>query len=177
MVGLIRIPTNDGVIKIGVISSFEPVVQIDARVLILGTMPSVESLRSHQYYGNKRNQFWTIVYALFDRAPEPSYESRVAFLRKNRIALWDVLSSCDRVGSLDSNIRNEVVNDLQRFLEAYHNITAIFFNGGKAFDVFEKHIGFDNLRLQYSKMPSTSPANTISMSAKLREWNLVRELL
>lgn len=177
MVRPIRIPTYDGVVKIGVISSFEPVEQIDARVLILGTMPSVESLRSNQYYGNKRNQFWTIVYALFDQAPEPSYESRVAFLRKNRIALWDVLSSCDRVGSLDSNIRNEVVNNLQSFLEEHKNITAIFFNGGKAYDVYQKHIGFDNLRLKYSKMPSTSPANTISMSAKLKEWKLIRELL
>jgi hypoxanthine-DNA glycosylase len=73
-----------------------PIIDDLSRVIILGSMPSEMSLILHQYYGNPRNHFWKIGYSLFGREPHPVYEDRVAFLREKRIALWDVIDSCER---------------------------------------------------------------------------------
>ena len=94
-----------------------PVVGDAPKVLILGSMPSVESLRKQEYYGNKRNHFWKIIFQLFDSHEQLEYEAKIAFLKEKNIALWDVLYSCHREGSLDSNIKDEEPNKIEVFAE------------------------------------------------------------
>lgn len=86
------------------IKSFEPLVDKESKVLILGSMPGVMSLNKQQYYGNPRNHFWKIIYSLFNEVEDELYEQKKAFLLRKGIALWDVINNCYREGSLDSNI-------------------------------------------------------------------------
>lgn len=160
------------------VSSFSPVIDKNALVLILGSMPGVESLDKQQYYANPRNQFWKIVFALFDSLVEEDYEKRLSFLNSKRIAIWDVIANCYREGSLDSNIRDEEVNDFDWLFEEYPNIKYVVFNGAKAYESFRKRVGFASFsQVIFTKMTSTSPANTISFENKLKEWKVVREYL
>jgi hypoxanthine-DNA glycosylase len=86
------------------IYSFPPVIDERAQVLILGTAPSVKSLEHKQFYGHPQNFMWRIIYQLFNESgPDPVYENRLAFLKEHRLALWDVIESCEREGSLDVN--------------------------------------------------------------------------
>ncbi|ODA39360.1 DNA-deoxyinosine glycosylase [Desulfosporosinus sp. BG] len=158
--------------------SFPPIVEEQSRVLILGSMPGVESLRLQQYYANPRNQFWKIIFALFDLEPVEEYEERTRFLRSQRIALWDVIKMCSREGSLDSKIREEQVNDFSSLFKKYPQIKAVMFNGGKAFETYKKWIGFSAPEnVTFHKLTSTSPANTKKYEEKLREWCVLRNLL
>jgi TDG/mug DNA glycosylase family protein len=141
-------------------------------------MPGVESLRQNQYYAHRRNHFWDIIYALFNHERENDYAKKVLFLKKCNIALWDVLKHCEREGSLDSNIRNEIPNDFHNFFLRYPNIKYVFFNGTTAKRLFKKHIGFNIPGIKgYYQLPSTSPANTRPMEEKLKEWKLITEKL
>ncbi|WP_245592047.1 DNA-deoxyinosine glycosylase [Clostridiisalibacter paucivorans] len=159
------------------LESFSPIVHRDCKMLIFGSMPGRESLRRGQYYAFKRNQFWKIVYKLFDREPDEQYENKVKFLIEHKIALWDVLKYCEREGSLDSNIKNESPNEIIEFLNKYTNIKHIFFNGTKARDMFKKHVGFDIAGIEsYHTLPSTSPANTKPEKEKLKEWSIIKKM-
>lgn len=161
------------------VHSFDPIAGPDARVLVLGTMPGVRSLQLGQYYGYPRNAFWPIMLELFAAGVLPDYEARVALLVRSRVAVWDVLASANRPGSLDSNIENEsvVANDIPAFLAQHHDITSVFFNGAVAHNLFKRHIApihsFDS-RLRLHRLPSTSPANaTASFHAKRAAWQAV----
>jgi len=90
------------------IYSFEPIADEKCKVLILGTMPGVMSLKKQQYYGYDRNAFWRIMYALFDLVPDDDYERRKHFVLEHHIAVWDVLMACEREGSSDSDIKNPI---------------------------------------------------------------------
>jgi len=158
------------------ITSFEPVVDEKCKILILGSMPSVKSLEKQQYYGNKRNHFWQIIYRLFGREMEEDYDKRKAFLLEHNIAVWDVLKSCDREGSSDSKIINPVPNDFVVFFNQYTNIKAVFFNGSKAEQLFNKLVlAKYSVRegLIFYRLPSTSPANMMLLSDKLRHWQII----
>lgn len=161
------------------ITSLEPIVNHQSKVLILGSIPGVESLRKQQYYGNPRNHFWRIMYMLFQQTKLQDYDEKMTFIQNNHIALWDVIYSCLREGSLDSNIKGEQPNDILGLLERYPNIQFFGFNGGKAYDVFKKKIGFDRLdNIQYRKLPSTSPVpgrNVKSFDEKLQDWQIIKE--
>lgn len=158
--------------------SFQPIVDDQSRVLILGSMPGVESLRLQQYYANPRNQFWKIIFALFDLEPFEDYNERILFLKKKQIALWDVIEMCSREGSLDSKIREEQVNDFSHLFKEYSNIKAVMFNGGKAFETYKKWIGFSTTEdVMFHKLTSTSPANTKKYDEKLTEWRIIRAFL
>jgi len=160
------------------VSSFQPIVDERSRILIVGSMPGVESLRLQQYYANPRNQFWKLIYSLFDVEPCEVYEERVSFVKDKRIALWDVIANCYREGSLDSAIREERVNDFMGLFEVYPNIKIVLFNGGKAYETYKKWIGFDAIpNLTFRKLTSSSPANTKKFEEKLREWEGIKELL
>ncbi|KQO06239.1 DNA-deoxyinosine glycosylase [Paenibacillus sp. Leaf72] len=146
--------------------SFPPVIDERARVLVLGTAPSVKSLEHRQFYGHPRNYFWGMVYGLFDAgAPDEDYAKRLAFLQEHRLAVFDVIESCEREGSLDVNIKDEKPNDLPALLAQYSGLRCFAFNGTKAYDTFRKyfreHPAFDSLALL--KMPSTSPIPTQKM--------------
>jgi len=162
------------------ITSFEPIVDKNCRILILGTMPSVTSLKKQQYYGNKQNHFWRIIYNLFNKDVEEDYESRKIFLLNHHIAVWDVLKCCDREGSSDSKIINPVPNNFETFFKNYPNIKAVFFNGRKAEELFKKLvIGKMNLKddLLFYRLPSTSPARIMRFEDKLEQWKAILSYL
>ena len=156
------------------ISSFDPIINEKSEILILGSMPGAESLRQHQYYAQKTNAFWKIIFDLFDEPFSENYSDRVNVVLHNELALWDVLSSCERDGSLDSNIKNEEANDLIGLLQRYPNIKMICFNGKKAYDSYKRWIGFDkNADIRYVRLPSTSAAHAIKYVDKREAWEIL----
>ena len=164
--------------------SFAPLARRDARVLILGSMPGVASLRARQYYAHRQNQFWWIMGRLFGAERELPYAQRVERLLERGVAVWDVLKHCEREGSLDSDIRrdSEVVNDFPRFLEEHSSIRAVFFNGRKSEGVFTRRVqaqlGPRSATLRYARLPSTSPAHAgVPRAAKLRAWRRIEAQL
>ena len=135
-----------------------PIVDASTKVLIVGSMPGVQSLEKQQYYGNPSNHFWSIIGALLQVDVPNDYNERIQLIRTHNIGLWDVISHCERKGSLDSAIKNEVPNDFHTLFQTYPQIECILFNGTKAYDVFRKKVGFHVLgERKYFKMPSTSP--------------------
>ncbi|MEK4231042.1 DNA-deoxyinosine glycosylase [Solibacillus sp. FSL H8-0538] len=158
-----------------------PIVGADTCVLIVGSMPGQQSLEKQQYYGNARNHFWPIMGEILKTDIPTNYEQRIQLLRAYHIGLWDVIQSCERKGSLDSNIRNEIPNAFGKLFEEFPQIELILFNGGKAFDVFKKRVGFDILQnRQYEKMPSTSPIpgkNIKSFEEKVADWQIIKRYL
>lgn len=150
-----------------------------ARVLILGSMPGVESLRQRQYYAHPRNVFWDLMGDLFGAGRDLPYEKRLGVLRANRVALWDVAHSCRRKGSLDSSIQGVEANDFGRLFTTAPKIHTVFFNGQKAAALFRKLAAPALKReLQLVSLPSTSPANaSIPLQKKKEAWEQVRDTL
>jgi len=159
------------------LQGFPPVVDGDARVLILGSFPSVQSLAVNQYYGNPRNAFWRITGELFGFDHAAPYEQRLAALRSVGVALWDVLYKCRRAGSADSAIdpKSLVVNDFAELFANYPAITRVYFNGAKAEALFDKLVKRDG-RNQYQRLPSTSPAHALRPGEKLAAWRVICQL-
>lgn len=162
-----------------ILRSFEPIINNESKVLILGTMPGEESLRQQQYYAHPRNLFWPLVYGIFGMKPEDDYTKRVNFLKSRKIALWDVYKSCRRKGSLDSNICDEVPNDVAGLLNANPDIKYVFCNGGTAEKHFKTHVLPEVRRdIYYMRLPSTSPANaSVPFDVKLKMWYCIRHTL
>jgi len=166
------------------INGFAPLVGEQPRVLILGSMPSVASLDKQQYYGKPQNAFWRIMGELFGAGPDLPYAKRAVVLTDSGIAVWDVLASCVRPGSLDSAIdmRSAAVNEFNPFLQAHADIRHVFFNGRKAEEVYNRRVLAEAIMLRpdmrYVCLPSTSPAMaTLKFSEKLKRWNVVAEAL
>ena len=162
---------------------FPPIENPTARVLILGSMPGIASLRAVQYYAHPRNQFWPILGALLDRdLVALAYPERVRCLVDAGIALWDVLQSCQRPGSLDADIAPDsiITNDFASFFAYHPAITHVFFNGATAEQQFKQRvqarIALPQLHTQ--RLPSTSPAHAaLTFPAKLKDWRAVAEVL
>lgn len=158
-----------------------PVVDASTRVLIVGSMPSVQSLEKQQYYGNARNHFWPLIGEIIGQVIPIEYAARLALLKAHHIGLWDTIQSCDRQGSLDATIRNVTPNNFASLFSEYPQIQAIFFNGSKSFDVFKKHIGLTILAGRaYEKMPSTSPIpgkNIKSFKEKVEAWQVLEKYI
>lgn len=160
------------------IRSFPPIADVSAQVLILGSMPGEESLRAQQYYAHPRNAFWKLMGELFDAGPEMPYNRRTQQLKKSGVALWDVLASCVRKGSLDSAITADSItpNDFQTFFARHQKITHVFFNGAKAEHSFRKHVlpTLTAQPLQFTRLPSTSPAHAArSYAQKRTAWQVI----
>lgn len=160
---------------------FEPVARPDARVLILGSMPGVASLEATEYYAFPRNAFWKIMGNLFGADPQLGYLSRLQKLNDNRIALWDVIRTCHRPGSLDSAISDEGMetNDFRGFFENHTHISHVYFNGQKAAGLFKTRVapGLAG-QYEYCVLPSTSPANAAtSYAAKLEAWSVLKTVI
>lgn len=150
-----------------------PVFDENSQVLILGSFPSVKSREQGFFYGHPQNRFWKVTAALFAEDAPQSIEEKRSFLLRNRIAVWDVIGSCDIVGSSDASIRNVTANDLSVILNAA-DIRAIFVNGKTAYAYYQKYtepkIGRSAICL-----PSTSPANAAWSAERIIEaW---REIL
>lgn len=159
-----------------VIRGFPPVADRKARILILGSMPGAASLAAGEYYAFRHNQFWRIVGEACGFVPDAAYARRCAGLRRSRIALWDVIASCVRPGSLDASIRADSlrVNDFAAFLAAHPGIRRICFNGRAAESAWRRHVA-PTLRarpdLEFRLLPSTSPAHAaMGYRSKLRLW-------
>lgn len=152
------------------VQSFGHISAPDAKILILGTMPGQESLRTNQYYANPRNQFWPIMLGCFNQHKLFDYEDKVKLLTSNKVALWDVLKICEREGSLDNAISNETPNDFRTFFHNHPHIKCILFNGADARSYYEKYVSIGK-DIQFYTMPSTSPTNTrYTKEQKLKVW-------
>lgn len=141
-------------------------------------MPGIASLRASQYYAHPRNGFWPIMETLWNIPADASYAARVRAVKQAGIAIWDVLASCQRRSSLDSDIdpRSIAVNDFAGFFRTHAAIRTIAFNGGTAAQLFRRHVlpGLDaSLReLPMLQLPSTSPANArLTLADKRRAWS------
>lgn len=150
--------------------SFAPVVSERSRVLILGSLPGAESLRRQQYYANRQNAFWRLIYALFESEPSADYDERLAFILSRGLALWDVCGSAERAqGSSDSKIAAVLPNDISGLLRTFLNIQRVLLNGRRAESEYRKH--FSGIQIPAVYVPSTSPAlAAMSFEAKLCEW-------
>ena len=141
---------------------FSPVYNKESRILILGTFPSVKSREQNFYYGHPQNRFWKVLAHLTKEPLPTTATEKKRLLLSHNIAIWDVIASCDIIGSSDSSIRNVVPADIAGLL-AKTSITAIFGNGNKACELFEKYTAPSLLGLPQTfaiqKLPSTSPAN------------------
>jgi hypoxanthine-DNA glycosylase len=149
------------------IKAFAPIATPKSRILILGTMPGEKSLQLQEYYGNRGNRFWSIMFSIFGRELSHDYTEKVKLLTHNGIALWDVLASCQRPGSLDSNIKNEVANDFDAFYKQHPGITHVFFSSKNAAAYYDKHVGRRE-GLVYATLPSPSGANASMAPAQKR---------
>jgi len=156
--------------------SFPPVADANARILLLGSMPGEASLKAGQYYAHPHNQFWTILGGIIGFSATAPYAERCTRVRQAGIAIWDVLQSCVRPGSLDASIdpHSIVPNDIGGLLRQCPQIRLIGFNGGMAETVFRRHI--KPLLAQPGsiiciRLPSTSPAHaSLRPAAKLQQW-------
>lgn len=150
--------------------AFPPIADKNSEILILGTMPGEKSLELQQYYGNRGNQFWKILFEILGEAFSSDYNDRVALLPKYRIALWDVLQYCEREGSLDSAIKNEMANDFEAFYAEHPQIKHVFFSSKNAAAYYDKYVGRKE-GLVYDVLPSPSGANASMRPAqKLQVW-------
>lgn len=156
--------------------SFPPIIGKNPRILILGTLPSIQSIRLQQYYGNPQNTFWKILFTLFDETYSSNYNNKKSFAVDNNIAIWDVCHSAIREGSLDSAIKKEFPNKIDELLAANPTIKTIYFNGQKATKLYDKHfIRLENIN--YLTLLSTSPANArFSIKDKLENWQQIKSL-
>lgn len=154
--------------------SFPPAAREDAEILVLGSLPGAESLRRQQYYAHPRNGFWPILGRLLGFPPELPYPERIARLIEHRIALWDVVREGRRPGSLDSDIRDETVNDFPEFLRRHPHIRRLCFNGATAERLFKSRALAalpPDRTLELVRLPSTSPAHaSLRLEEKLEAW-------
>jgi hypoxanthine-DNA glycosylase len=151
-----------------------PIADRQARLLILGNMPSVMSLAAGQHYGNPRNAFWRIASELFGIAADAPYAQRTEELRRHGIAVWDVLKHCRRIGSLDSAVEPDsmVANDFASFFAAHRGIRRVFFNGAAAEGNYARLVP-TQADVDYLRLPSTSPAQTMRYADKLSAWRVI----
>lgn len=157
--------------------AFPPLVNSNSELLILGTMPGEKSLELQEYYGNKGNSFWKLLFTIFEKPLSKDYNDKKELLLENKIALWDVLAFCERSGSLDSNIKNEVPNDFDQFFEKYPKIKRVFFSSKNASNYYDKYVGRKS-NLHYTVLPSPSGANASkSFAQKLEEWKTIRFMI
>lgn len=161
---------------------FPPIAGRDATTLILGSLPGQRSLQMQRYYAHPHNAFWKVIAELFDAGNVASYAKRVSTLRRNRIALWDVLAAAERPGSLDSSIvhASALANDFAKFFRAHPRIRRVFFNGRKAEQMYRRFVlptlGGEFSDIRYECLPSTSPAHAgMPFAKKLEQWSRIKE--
>lgn len=155
---------------------FEPVFDENSKVLILGTFPSVKSRENQFYYGHPQNRFWKVIAGLTESEVPQTIEEKKKLLLEHGIAIWDVIESCDIIGSSDSSIKNVVPADIERVV-ANSKIQNIYANGGMAKKLYEKYSQKKTGR-EIIGLPSTSPANAAYSLERLLEcWQEVKKVL
>ena len=157
-----------------IVHSFEPVYDKASEILILGTLPSVKSRENNFYYGHKQNRFWKVLATLLKEPVPETIEEKKVMLLAHRIALWDVIQSCDIKGSSDSSIKNVQPTDIGMILEKT-NITRIYANGNKAGQLYKRY-QFPVTGIEAMVLPSTSPANAAwSLDRLCEAWRVILE--
>ena len=157
-----------------IVHSFEPVYDKASEILILGTLPSVKSRENNFYYGHKQNRFWKVLATLLKEPVPDTIEEKKAMLLAHRIALWDVIQSCDIKGSSDSSIKNVQPTDIGMILEKT-DITRIYANGNKAGQLYKRY-QFPVTGIEAMVLPSTSPANAAwSLDRLCEAWRVILE--
>lgn len=165
------------------IQCFSPLAAPDARLLILGSMPGVASLDAGEYYAHPRNLFWRLLGEVLGVAlTELPYAQRWPVLQAHGIALWDVLASCERQGSLDSAIAADTIraNDFATFFRRQPVLRHVFFNGSLAERAFRRHVlpQLSGTSLALQRLPSSSPAHAaLGFAEKLACWQAALQLL
>jgi len=152
-----------------------PVISEHSRTLILGTLPGDESIRTRRYYANPRNQFWTILARVYQEDIVDRYDEQITFLLSHGLALWDVLRTAHRDGSVDRAIRDAEPNDFELLLRTHPKLTAIGFNGRMAYNLFCKHVvqrqrNTSLQRFRVCILPSSSPAAGLPLEEKVARW-------
>ncbi len=154
-------------------NALPPLVTKTSKILILGTMPGERSIALQQYYGNRGNHFWKILFTVLKEEFSLDYTVRKELLSRNNIALWNVLASCEREGSGDASIKNEVPNDFEKFHKAYPSIRFVFFESKAAERYYKKYI-IQRTEINYQTLPSTSGLNAgKTFAEKLSEWKTI----
>ncbi len=145
----------------------------NAEILILGSLPGDVSLEAGEYYANSRNRFWTLIAKLLNSPIPVNYEEKLKLIKKGKIILWDVAHTAIREGSLDSEIKDELPNDLHNFLNRNPSIKKLVFNGQKAEKMYKRF--FNRLsHIEYYVLPSTSPANAAcNMEKLIKSWESI----
>lgn len=153
-----------------------PLIDDESKYLILGTLPGEESLRKQEYYANSSNRIWDILSKLYGETTPFTYHEKKALLKRMNVALWDVLKEAERKGSLDSNIRSSIANDIIGLLKEYPKIRVIGLNGNTATELFNKHVNQLDIPVgvQVVSLRSTSQANRqFSLEYMLDDWSRV----
>ena len=161
---------------------FVPIAGPGARVLVLGSLPSVKSVEKQQYYGHPQNAFWRVMGELFGAGLEMPYADRTATLVKNQLAVWDVLAASIRPGSMDAAIDEATArpNDFNRFFREQPGIGLVCFNGKAAARLYDRLVApaleKGSNTPEYQTLPSTSPAYaSMTFADKLERWRVVRD--
>lgn len=156
--------------------TFGPVYDIESRILILGSMPSVKSREVNFYYGHPQNRFWRVVSSVLGCDAPMNIEEKKAMLLSSGIALWDVIESCDIIGSSDSSIKNVIPNDINLILKN-SAVRKIYANGTKAEELYNRYC-LKETGVKIEKLPSTSPANAAWKIDMLAEaWSVIKKSL
>ncbi len=150
-----------------------PLYDGQSRVLVLGSFPSVKSREGRFFYHHPQNRFWKVISSLYEEPVPVTIEEKQQLLLRCRIAVWDVIQSCEIIGSSDSSIRNVIPNDLAQVLKA-SKIEHIFANGSTSYQLYLKYI-YPVTGIEIIKLPSTSPANAAySIERLLEEWSILK---
>lgn len=153
---------------------FPPVYDKNSKILILGSFPSVKSREEMFFYGHPQNRFWKVTAAVMQSEIPSTVEEKKKFLLTNSIALWDVIASCDIVGSADSSIKNVVPNNLRIIFDSA-DIQKIFVNGKTAEKYYNRYI-FPTVKREAVCLPSTSPANAAySLNRLIEAWQIIKK--
>mgnify|MGYP001567098929 FL=1 len=151
-------------------NSFAPISNNETQILILGSLPGEKSLQMAEYYAHPQNRFWRVLAKLTNSPLPIDYGEKIDLLLKNNLGVWDVVKTAKRIGSLDTNILDEVPNDLEGFIEDHPNLEVIVFNGSKSQKLFDKYF-IREPNLKYLELPSTSPANaTYNFERLCERW-------
>ncbi|HKL80340.1 MAG TPA: DNA-deoxyinosine glycosylase [Mobilitalea sp.] len=158
-----------------VIHPIPPICKFDSKVLVLGSFPSVKSREGSFYYHHPQNRFWSVISRIYKEEQPTTIEAKRQLLLKNKIAVWDVIQSCEITGSSDSSIKNVITNDILSLLNRA-DIRNIYANGGTAYRLYQKYC-YESTGRDIIGLPSTSPANAaFSLESLIDHWSCLAEV-
>ena len=153
--------------------TIKPEYNNDSEILILGSLPSIKSREDNFYYAHPQNKFWKVISGIYNENEPITITDKKLFLKKHKIALFDVIASCSISGSSDSSIKNVKVNDIKSIVDKT-KINKIYTTGKKAYNLYNKYLK-DKVKIEAIYLPSTSPANaTIKYNDLLEAYSIIK---